>query len=86
MSELSAVREHMKVVGADGVPVGIVDRVEGERIKLTRDSSGEGHHEGHHHYVRGDLVAAVEGDEVRLSANAANAVMFEEEEDGGMRH
>lgn len=81
MSNLSAVHEHMKVIGADGAPVGLVDKVEGGRIKLTRESSGEGRHEGHHHYVAGDLVAEVEGDEVRLSANADVAVLNEEEED-----
>lgn len=82
MSNLSSVREHMKVIGADGAPVGVVDRVEGGRIKLTRDSSGEGHHEGHHHYIPGDLIAEIEGDEVRLSANGDVAVLHEEEEDG----
>lgn len=80
MSSLSSITEHMKVIGADGVPVGVVDRVEGGRIKLTRDSSGEGSHKGHHHYIPGDLVAEVEGDEVRLSANADVAVLHEEEE------
>jgi hypothetical protein len=82
MSELSSVREKMKVIGADGVPLGIVEKVEEGRIRLTRESSGEGHHTGHSHYVRGDLVAEVHGDEVRLSANAANALIFQEEEDG----
>jgi hypothetical protein len=79
---LSAIREHMQVIGADGVPVGTVDQVEGGRIKLTRDASGEGHHAGHHHFVPGNLVAEVEGDTVRLSANAAVAVQHEEEADG----
>lgn len=82
MSSLSSIQEHMKVIGADGVPVGVVDRVEEGRIKLTRDSSGEGRHEGHHHYIPGHLVAGVEGDEVRLSANADVAVLHEEEADG----
>jgi hypothetical protein len=82
MSNLSSVREHMKVIGADGAPVGVVDKVEGGRIKLTKDSSGEGHHEGHHHYIPGDLIAEIEGDEVRFSANADVAVLHEEEEDG----
>ena len=40
MAQLSSIREHMKVIGADGVPVGTVDRVEGSRIKLTLDDSG----------------------------------------------
>jgi hypothetical protein len=86
MSTLSQVREHMKVIGADGAPVGIVDKVEGSRIKITKDSSGEGHHEGHHHYIPGDLVAGVEGNEVRLSANADVALLHEEEADGSTRH
>ncbi len=29
------IKEHMDVIGADGVHVGTVDRVEGARIKLT---------------------------------------------------
>jgi hypothetical protein len=76
------ITEHMEVIGADGVPVGHVDRVEGRRIKLTRADSGEGAHKGHHHYVDLGLVAGVEGQKVRLSANAAVAVTLEEEETG----
>ena len=66
--------------GADGVHVGTVDRVEGDRIKLTMKDSGEGSHKGHHHYVPQSLVAGIEGDKVRLSANADVAVAFEEEQ------
>lgn len=80
MSDLSQVTEHMRVVGADDVFIGTVDRVEGNRIKLTRADSGS--HEDHHHYIAGGLVAAVEGDQVRLSANADAAVLLEEEESG----
>lgn len=76
------IREHMDVIGADGVHVGTVDKVEGNRIKLTKDGSGEGHHEGHHHYLDLGLVADVEGDTVRLSANADVAYGLEEEEGG----
>ena len=62
---------------ADGVHIGTVDHLEGERIKLTKADSGD----GKHHYLPAGLVAAVEGDTVRLSANAANAVdLFEEAE------
>ena len=81
MSRIDAVREHMEVIGADGVHVGTVDRIEGHRIKLTKTDSGEGSHQGHHHYVSAGLVAEVEGDKVRLSANGAVAVQFEEEQD-----
>ncbi len=80
MTNLSAIKEHMKVVGADGVHVGTVDRVEGNRIKLTKQDSGS--HSDHHHYIAGALVAAVEGDQVRLSANGDAAALLEEEQDG----
>ncbi|RIY00881.1 DUF2171 domain-containing protein [Aureimonas flava] len=76
------IKEHMDVIGADGVHVGTVDRVEENRIKLTRKDSGEGSHRGHHHYVPLALVAEVEGDRLRLSANADVAVSMEEEGDG----
>ncbi len=76
------IREHMEVIGADGVRVGIVDRVEGRRIKLTKGDSGGGRHSGHHHFIDLGLVAEVEGERVRLSANAAVAVTMEEEESG----
>jgi len=74
------IREHMEVIGADGVHLGTVDRIEEHRIKLTKADSGEGSHEGHHHFIPMGLVAEVEGDKVRLSANADVAVTFEEEE------
>ena len=82
MSDASAIREHMEVIGADGVHIGTVDRLEGNRIKLTKEDSGQGSHQGHHHYIPISLVAEVEGDKVRLSANADVAVTFEEEADG----
>ncbi|MES2339825.1 MAG: DUF2171 domain-containing protein [Pseudomonadota bacterium] len=89
MADASAIKEHMDVIGADGVHVGTVDKVEGNRIKLTKKDSGAqvsegtGSHEGHHHFISLGLVADVEGDTVRLSANADVAVTFEEEENAG---
>ncbi|EQB12350.1 hypothetical protein RLDS_19580 [Sphingobium lactosutens DS20] len=86
MVDLSQIKEHAEVIGADGVHVGTVDHVEGDRIKLTKKDSGAqvegatGSHEGHHHYISKGLVAEVESDgRVRLSANADVAVTFEEE-------
>ena len=78
----SSVKPHMEVIGADGVHIGTVDRVENGRIKLTRADSGEGHHKGHYHFIDLGLVADVEGQKVRLSANAAVAVTLEEEKSG----
>ena len=79
MTDASAIREHMEVIGADGVRIGTVDRIEDDRIKLTKVEN-VGAHEGHHHFISRGLVAEVEGDKVRLSANADVAVTFEEEE------
>jgi len=73
------IKEHMEVIGADGVHIGTVDRIEGNRFKLTKKDSGEGSHKGHHHFIDKSLVADVEGDKVRLSANADVAVTMEEE-------
>ena len=76
---MSDIKEHMEVIGADGVHVGTVDKIEGSRIKLTRKDSGEGSHKGHDHYIDRGLVAGVEGNKVRLSAIGAVAVTMEEE-------
>lgn len=80
------IREHMEIIGADGVHVGTVDHVAGDRIKMTKADSGGagfgGGHEAHHHYIPIGLVASVEDGKVRLSANGAVAVMFEEEAGG----
>jgi hypothetical protein len=77
-----SVKQHMEVIGADGVHIGTVDRIENGRIKLTKADSGEGRHRGHHHFIDLGLVADVEGQKVRLSANAAVAVTLEEEQSG----
>ncbi len=79
MADTSRIKEHMEVIGADGVHVGTVDHMENGRIKLTKKDSGEGSHKGHHHYIAASLIAEVEGDKVRLSANSDVAVTFEEE-------
>ncbi len=80
MADISQVREHMEIIGADGVHVGTVDKVEGKRIKLTKKDSGS--HADHHHYLSEGLIATIEGDKIRLSANSDAAVLLEEEEGG----
>lgn len=83
MVDATQIKEHAEVIGADGVHVGTVDHVEGDRIKLTKNDSpstqdGQG---AKHHYIPLGLVAEVEGETVRLSATAQNAQdMFEEAE------
>ena len=78
MADASQIKEHAEVIGADGVRIGTVDKVEGDRIKLTKKDSGQGHSD-HHHFHPISLITDVEADEVvRLSANASVAAeMFE---------
>lgn len=78
---ISRIREGMEVIGADGVHIGTVETVTGQRIMLSKQDSGQGSHRHHNHYIPLALVAEVEGDKVRLSANSNIAVTFEEEED-----
>jgi hypothetical protein len=45
MVNASQICEHMEIKGSDGQHVGTVDRVEGNRIKLTKsDKDAAGHH------------------------------------------
>ncbi|MFW2853040.1 DUF2171 domain-containing protein [Sphingomonas sp. TX0543] len=81
MHDHTNIKPHMKVVGADGVHVGTVDHIDGERIKLTKADSaqGPGGEGAKHHYLPAGLVASVEGDTVHLSATGQNAQdVFEE--------
>ncbi len=66
------IREHMPVVGNDGGHVGTVDKVEDDRIKLTKkdDPDGSGQH---HHYLPVSAVEAVNDNEVRLNMPADRA-------------
>ena len=82
MVDISQIQEHAEVIGADGTHVGTVDKVEGDRIKLTKNDSPqtEGGEGAKHHYISVGLVAEVEDGTVRLSANGAEAVQYEEDE------
>jgi hypothetical protein len=76
------IAQNMEVIGADGVHVGTVDGVANGRIRRAKRDSGEGQHKGHGHFIDLGLVVDVEGQRIRLSANAAVAVTFEEEQSG----
>ena len=62
----SRIQEHMAVVGSDGGHVGTVDKVEDDRIKLTKQDDPDGSGQ-HHHFLPVSAVASVEGGEVRLN-------------------
>jgi hypothetical protein len=64
------IREHMKVVGSDQQPVGTVDRVEGDRIKLSKNDPQAG---GRHHYIPAEWVERADGDNLCLRQSAREA-------------
>ena len=68
--DTSSIREHMKVVGSDRQPVGTVDHLEGDRIKLAKNDPQAG---GKHHYIPADWVDRVDGDQVCLRQSARDA-------------
>jgi hypothetical protein len=67
---VSEIREHMKVVGSDRQPVGTVDHVEGQRIKLAKNDPQA---QGQHHYIPAEWVDRIEGNEVKLRKSASDA-------------
>lgn len=67
---VSGIREHMKVVGSDRQPVGTVDKVEGDRIKLAKSDPQAG---GQHHYIPSGWVDRIDGDQVCLRQKAQEA-------------
>ena len=84
MVQASDIKEHMEIIGADGVHVGTVDHLANDgtqRIKLTRRDSpqaqdGSG---GGHHYLPIGLAASIDDGRLRLSATGAAAHdLFEE--------
>ena len=68
--EKSQIRERMQVRGSDGQPVGQVDKLEGDRIKLTKDNVSA---QDQHQYIGLDAVASVEGDVLCLDKTAEAA-------------
>ena len=68
MANTSNIREHMQVIGSCGNRLGDVDRVEGNSIKLTKNSSPD----GQHHFIPVNWVERVD-DSVRLNKDCGEA-------------
>lgn len=68
--DTTQIKEHMEIVGLDGQHVGIVDHLDGDRIKLTHHDSKA---EGHHHFLPISAVASVD-EFVKLSMSASDAM------------
>jgi outer membrane protein OmpA-like peptidoglycan-associated protein len=67
MVDTSGIRNGLAVIASDGEPVGAVDKVEGDRIKLTRKDSTD----NEHHYIPLAWVARVE-ERVHLNRTGAD--------------
>lgn len=61
----AGIRENMDVIASCGKKVGVVDRVEGESIKLTKNDSPD----GQHHFIPTNWVDHVD-DRVHLNKNS----------------
>ncbi|WP_426957887.1 DUF2171 domain-containing protein [Muricoccus radiodurans] len=71
------IQDHMPVIASDGQPIGTVDGVEGDFIKLTKTDPASG---GEHRYIPLTTVAGLDGGVVRLSmpsGQAAQALVTE---------
>jgi hypothetical protein len=69
--DASQIREHMEVLGSDGVHVGVVDAIEGGRLKLTRRDPAAA---GTHHFIGLDQVASIEEGALRLARPASEEI------------
>ena len=67
MTNMSAIKEHMLVVCKDGNRFAMVDHVDGNSIKLTRDDQSQ------HHWIPADWVDHVD-DKVHLNRPADQAM------------
>lgn len=61
-----AIGEDFEVVGSDGDPIGLVDGVEEQGVKLKKDDAESG---GKHHYIPLDIVTKVEVQNRRVHLN-----------------
>ncbi len=62
---VAGIKEHMKVIASCGKTVGVVDRVEGSAIKLTKKDSPD----GQHHYIPVGWIERVDS-HVHLTKNS----------------
>lgn len=83
MDYASSVKPDMEIVGADGVHVGIVDHLDGDRIKLKRKDPEHGIDEKFHRYIPVTNIASTESGKIWLSAKADLVAVLEEENKAG---
>ena len=66
---VAGIQPHMDVIACCGTKVGVVDRVEGNAIKLTKDGSKD----GQHHFLPTSMVDHVDS-HVHLNKNHTEAM------------
>lgn len=64
MVNKSEIKDHAQVVASCGSHVGVVDHLDGERIKLAKSDPESG---GKHHYIPLEWVAKVDDNKVVLT-------------------
>jgi hypothetical protein len=62
---IAGIREHMDVIASCGKKIGVVDRIEGNAIKLTKNASPD----GQHHFIPTGWVDRVDS-QVHLTKNS----------------
>ncbi|AGT08318.1 DUF2171 domain-containing protein [Paracoccus aminophilus] len=83
MSFEESVKPGVEIVGADGVHVGVVDALDGDRIRLKRKDVAHGGESPGARYISVNNIASTEGGKLWLSANADLVALFEEETQSG---
>ena len=78
MLNTSEIKTRMEVVGADGVHVGTVARIDGDRLNLAKTDSGQGPRDQRQHYLPIGLVASVTKNKVHLSTNGNVVTKFDD--------
>ena len=80
---IQQVREHMEVVGSDGEHVGTVDKLNGDRIILTKTDQDAG---GMHHSIPSSWIRSVDAQKVTIekTADEAHAAWRTEREQNAM--
>jgi len=71
MLDTSNIMENMEVVGSDSQHVGMVDKVEGNWIRLKDNDVAAS---GRNHYITLDTVDSIERDRLRLRHTAQDAM------------
>ncbi|MCU6669466.1 DUF2171 domain-containing protein [Enterobacteriaceae bacterium H4N4] len=70
MVNKSEIKDHAEVVASCGTHVGVVDHLDGERIKLAKSDPAAG---GQHHFIPLEWVDKVDGNKVILNKNHEEA-------------